>query len=88
MHTAAQQLNRVRGRPWGEVQDVVAAADYARTKLAAADVHLLGYSFGACVAGAALDARAFISTYTAVAYPLGHWWWGLGQDEQWLPRRH
>jgi len=66
----------------GEVQDVVAAADYARTTLHAAHVHLFGYSFGATVAGAALDARAFISTYTAVAYPLGHWWargfFGLG----------
>jgi len=50
--------------------------------LGAKHVHLLGYSFGATVAGAALDARDFIASYTAVAYPLGHWWargvFGLG----------
>ena len=53
---------------------VTAAADYAHDTLHAHHVHLLGYSFGATVTGAALDARPFISTYTAVAYPLGHWW--------------
>jgi alpha/beta superfamily hydrolase len=44
---------------------VVAAADYARDVLKASHVHLLGYSFGATVAGAALDARPCIATYTA-----------------------
>lgn len=58
----------------GEVHDVAAAADFARDSLRAIHVHLLGYSFGATVAGAALDSRPCIATYTAVAYPLGHWW--------------
>ena len=58
----------------GEVADVVTAADYAREVLHCRYVHLVGYSFGATVAGAAVDARDFISTYVAVAYPLGHWW--------------
>ena len=58
----------------GEVADVVTAADYARETLRCRYVHLVGYSFGATVAGAAVDARDFISTYVAVAYPLGHWW--------------
>jgi alpha/beta superfamily hydrolase len=45
---------------------VVAAAEHAHGALGAKHVHLLGYSFGATVAGAALDARDFIASYTAV----------------------
>lgn len=57
----------------GEVHDVEAAAQYAHDTLMAKHVHLLGYSFGATVCGAALDTRPYIATYTAVAYPLGSW---------------
>lgn len=58
----------------GEVSDVLSAADHARDQLGCEYVHLLGYSFGATVAGAAIDQRDFIATYVALAYPLGHWW--------------
>ena len=61
----------------GEVEDVIAAADYAHDALSAEYVHLLGYSFGATVCGAAIDSRPFIGTYTAIAYPLGSWVCGL-----------
>ena len=56
----------------GEVQDVVSAAAYARDTLRARHVHLLGYSFGATVCGAALDACPCIATYIVRPLPSAH----------------
>ena len=60
----------------GEVDDARAAIDFAMRKLRAGTVHLMGYSFGATVLGAAIDHAPQVATYAAIAYPLGtyHAW--------------
>ena len=60
----------------GEVDDARAAIDFAIRKLRARTVHLMGYSFGATVLGAAIDHAPQVATYAAIAYPLGtyHAW--------------
>ena len=68
-------IDRVALRGSADV-DARAAIDFAIRKLRARTVHLMGYSFGATVLGAAIDHAPQVATYAAIAYPLGtyHAW--------------
>ena len=76
----------------GEVCDARAAIDFAVNELGATHVHLMGYSFGSTVLGAAIDHRREVATYTAIAYPLGtfHAWskGAMGFGAKLLMRAH
>ena len=76
----------------GEVSDARAAIDFAVRELGATRVHLMGYSFGSTVLGAAIDHRREVATYTAIAYPLGtfHAWskGAMGFGAKLLMRAH